>query len=133
MSQDIDSSDPEESGTPKVRSVASWEEISPEKLRQSAVSIDDEALGSDDALGAIGMAWFEVILGALLGLATMIGAWYWSDGGLGPFVAIPPVVLGVPLVLTKRHDLRYLGYGLLVAIPAGVVLGLLFWYLTLFI
>lgn len=133
MSQGTDSWASAESGASKVKPTASWEEISPETLRQSALSAEVEAARSDDALGAIGMAWFEVILGVLLGIAAIIGTWYWSDGALGIFVAIPPVVLGVPLMLTKRHDLRYLGYGLLVAIPTALVLGLLLWYLTQFI
>jgi hypothetical protein len=133
MSQGTDSWVPEDSDEPKARPTASWEEISPEKLRLSALSTQTEESGSDDLLGAVGMAWFEIILGALLGLTAMVGAWYWSDGALGPFVAMPSVFLGLPLMLTKRRDLRYLGYGLLVSIPIAIVLGMLLWYLTLFI
>ncbi len=130
----MDLSLPDDSDDPKATPTVSWEEISPERLRTSAeLAETQEGSGSDDALGGAGMAWFEVILGALFGLAMMVGAWYWSDGALGVIVAVPPAILGSPLMLTKRPDLRYLGYGLLVSVPIAVVLGILFWYLTLFI
>jgi len=126
MPDDLDESE----AKPKV----SWDEISPESLRQSAVSAEvQEAIETDDSRGAVGMAWFEVILGALLGIASMLGLWYVTDGGLALLLPIPAIVMGTPLVLTKRRDLRYLGYGLLASIPAAFILGLLLWYLTLFI
>ncbi|MCJ7827089.1 MAG: hypothetical protein MUP36_02470 [Demequinaceae bacterium] len=134
MSQDTDSWLPEDPDDPQAKPALSWEEISPESLRQSALSSEvEETAESDDSLRATGMAWFEIILGTLLGLVAMVAVWYWSDGALGVLVVVPALVFGVPLVLTKRRDLRYLGYGMLVAIPVAVVLGIILWYLTLFI
>ena len=134
MSQVVEPSLPDDPDAPKMKPTVSWEEISPESLRTSAESmVTKRGSDSDDALGGVGMAWFEVILGILFGLVMAVGAWYWSDGALGIIVAMPPIVFGLPLMLTKRIDLKYIGYGLLVSVPIAVVLGVLLWYLTLFI
>lgn len=114
---------------PKV----AWEEISPENLRRSALSEDvDEGPESGSLAGRAGMAWFEVILGALLGLASAIALWWWSDGGLSVFILIPAPIIGGLLMIAKRRDVKYLGYGLLVSPVMALVLGLAFWYLALF-
>lgn len=125
---------PEDSDEPGAKPAVSWDEISPESLRQSALhSEDSNEVEVDDSLSVVGMAWFEVILGVLMGIASMMALWYFTDGGLALILPIPAVALGTPLVLTKRRDLRYLGYGMLASIPIAFVLGMLLWYLTLFV
>jgi len=113
---------------------ATWDEISPESLRRSALSEEYEAGSESDGHHAqAGMAWFEIILGSLLGMASMIALWEWSNGGLSFFLPLPPLILGAPLMAAKRRDLKYLGYGLLISPVLAFLLGTLVWYLTLFL
>lgn len=114
---------------PKV----AWEEISPESLRRSAdVGEIDDGVKPEGVDGKVGMAWFEIILGVFLGLAMAIALWWWSDGGLWVLAPVPGLVLGASLMAFKRRDIKYLGYGLLLSPVVALVLGLAFWYFTLF-
>jgi hypothetical protein len=134
MSQVRDSWEPTDLDEDEQKPRAAWEEISPDNLRRSALSEEYEAeLESGGHKVQAGMAWFEVILGSLLGAAMAIALWGWSEGGLWFLVPVPGLVLGAPLMTSKRRDLKYIGYGLLVSPVIALVLGLVFWYLTLFL
>jgi hypothetical protein len=134
MSQVMDSWEPADLDEVEQKPRASWEEISPDSLRRSALSEEYEVDSETDGQRAhAGLAWFEVILGALLGVAMATALWGLSGGELWFLALLPGLVVGPPLMAFKRRDLKYLGYGLLVSPVIALVLGLIFWYLTLFL
>lgn len=118
----------------RPRPTGSWEDISLESLHRSALFEEAHGvIGTSDAPIDRGRAWFQVVLGVLLGMAATLGMYEWSRGALGPFVALPAVVVGLPLALLRRADARQIGFGLLVSIPVAAGLGTAIWYATLFV
>ncbi len=141
---------------PDEASLPTWSEISPDELRRaSAVSTPhrdpklqglfptqaaDELQGAvetkapprprEDVLGSSVM-WFEFALGILLGMASSLGVFQLSNGKLGPFVALPAIALALPLIFTRRRDLRSIAFGLLASLPTALALGLVLWYVAL--
>lgn len=114
---------------PAVTASAGWDEISPERLRESAADHQARGVfGDTEEAAPMGMAWYEVVLGSLLGMAATLGMYEWFGGGLGPFAVGPAIVLGLILLAIPRHDVRHLGFGLLVSVPASALLGLVLWY-----
>ena len=123
---------PEGSQAP-LRRAPSWDEISPETLREHAEAQGADPVAAAGTERASGIAWFEAVLGLLLGLSGTLAAYQMSDGGLGPSVVVPAAALGVILWLVPRPDIRNLGLGLLWSVPAAALLGLGMWYLAQFL
>jgi hypothetical protein len=71
---------------------------------------------------------FEFTLGILFGISSILGVFQWSDGGLGPFSAVPALALAISMILARRKDLRSLGFGLLTSLPIALLIGLVLWY-----
>jgi hypothetical protein len=106
-----------------------WDEISADRLRESAANQEARGVYSETEVAApVGMAWYEVVLGVLLGTTGSLGMYEWSQGGLGPFIVVPATVLGLILLAIPRYDIRHLGFGLLVSVPVTALLGLGLWY-----
>lgn len=123
-------------GTPVAspRPAASWDDISPETLHRSAVVQEARGVyGVDDVPVDNGAVWFQRMLGLLLGFALTLATYIWTQGSIGPFVALPALVLGLPLALVRRAEIREIGLAMLVSIPASALLSLVIWYATLFI
>ena len=116
-----------------LKRAPSWDEISPDTLREHAEAqgVDPVATGGTQRVS--GIAWFEAVLGLLLGLSGTLAAYQMADGGLGPFVVAPAAALGAILWLVPRPDIRNLGLGLLWSVPAAALLGLGMWYLAQFL
>jgi hypothetical protein len=145
-----------ETVVPDESSLPTWDEISPETLRRASAEAtphrdpklqglfdthaQPEGQGAVDAVVkrppredvlASGVEWFTFTLGVLLGMASSLGAFQWSGGKLGPFVAVPAIVFAVPLIFMRRKDLRSIALGLLVSLPTALALGLVLWYVAL--
>jgi len=141
---------------PDESKLPTWDEISPDTLRRASTestprrepklqglfSAQPAADGEDEAgeaprrrsresVAEPGLEWFSFTLGVLLGVASSLGAFQWSDGKWGPFVAVPAIVLAVPLIFTRRKDLRSVAYGLLTSLPTALALGLALWFFAM--
>jgi hypothetical protein len=150
VTEDTETVVPDESKLP------TWDEISPDTLRRASTEstprrepklqgLFDAQPGADGEEAEVaeprrqpretvvesGLEWFSFALGVLLGMASSLGAFQWSDGKLGPFVAVPAIVLAVPLIFTRRKDLRSIAYGLLTSLPTALALGLALWFFAM--